>query len=139
MIDIAKARELCERIKGYEDPDAGNWADFAAAKMLPVALDRIEELEAIGKAKDFGLSGLANRIADLEAVNQTLKDALVEAIARDLYPFNMPLWEHLPEEDHDKMMFSGKTERMDGKKSYRGYAREQLSREMPDIDWENRP
>jgi hypothetical protein len=44
--NMQKARDYCERMKGYSDPDGGNYADFAAAGMLPDAIDRIEELEA---------------------------------------------------------------------------------------------
>ena len=55
--DMQKAREICGRIKGYEDPDGGNGGDFEAAEMLPAALDEIERQ--------------ANRIAELE-------EALVE-------------------------------------------------------------
>ena len=44
--DIKAAREICSRIKGYEDPDGGNFADFQAAEMLPAALDEIERLQA---------------------------------------------------------------------------------------------
>lgn len=139
MIDIKAARELCERIKGYEDPDAGNWADFAAALMLPAALDRIEELEAIGKAKDFGMSGLANRVAELEAAItaqsiafvegnkrtadqiQKLKDALVEERARRICHNVKDNVGHWPR--YEEIIVSE--------------AREQLSREMPEI-WEGK-
>lgn len=44
--DKQAAREICGRIKGYEDPDGGNLAEFQAAEILPTALDRIDELEA---------------------------------------------------------------------------------------------
>ena len=44
--DLKAAREICSRIKGYEDPDGGNFADFQAAEMLPAALDEIERLQA---------------------------------------------------------------------------------------------
>lgn len=44
--DLKAAREICPRVKGYEDPDGGNFADFQAAEMLPAALDEIERLEA---------------------------------------------------------------------------------------------
>ena len=43
--DLKAAREICSRIKGYEDPDGGNFADFQAAEMLPTALDEIERLQ----------------------------------------------------------------------------------------------
>ena len=59
--DLKAAREICSRIKGYEDPDGGNFADFQAAEMLPAALDEIERQ--------------AKRIAELE-------EALVEERAR---------------------------------------------------------
>ena len=42
--DMQRAREICGRIKGYEDPDGGNFADFQAAEMFPAALDEIERL-----------------------------------------------------------------------------------------------
>lgn len=106
--DIKAAREICSRIKGYEDPDGGNFADFQAAEMLPAALDEIERQ--------------AKRIAELE-------EALVEERAQMIYPFNMPRWENVPEDDEwaDHPLF-GKA-RQTGKNTYRWHAREQLRRE----------
>jgi len=43
--DMQKAREICGRIKGYEDPDGGNSGDYEAAEMFPAALDEIDRLQ----------------------------------------------------------------------------------------------
>lgn len=54
-----------------------------------------------------------------------LQKIAIEETARRLYPFNMPIWGNLPEEDFEKLMFYG-TERLHGKRYYR----EQAAREL---------
>lgn len=67
---------------------------------------------------------------------EALKEKLVEATAKEIYPFNMPQWENLPEEDcwKDNELF-GKSRQV-GKATYRYHARQQLAQEMPGVDWE---
>ena len=61
MIDMQEAREICGRVKGYEDPDGGNRADFQAAMMLSGALDEIDRLrEALVEERAFSMSAAAS-------------------------------------------------------------------------------
>lgn len=57
-----------------------------------------------------------------------LEDALVEERARRIYPYSMPRWETLQEDDHHVVTFGGIEDRY-GKKSYRRIARAQLRAE----------
>ena len=68
----------------------------------------------------------------LQAQIAALQEIAVEIYAREIYPFNMPIWEHLPEEDTwvDDKLF-GKSKRT-GKSTYRYHARDQLAKEHPE-------
>jgi hypothetical protein len=121
MIDIKAARELCEQatfhLTGNEmDEDLKILVDQAA--MLPVALDRIEVLEGKIAASAACLDCVEKmfRIAELEAANQKLKDALVEE--RAMQRTGNILWRAVCPESQER---------------YRDMAREQLSREIPEI------
>lgn len=87
--DIKNAKEVCQRIKGYEDPDGGNFADFQAAEMLPSAIARIEELEADCEnlLKALAMSGKTVIVdSSTQATKiEELKNALVEATAKNNY------------------------------------------------------
>lgn len=74
----------------------------------------------------------ADRIAELEAQVAALKEIAVEGHAKEIYPFIMPMWKHLPEEDTwiDDKLF-GKSKQV-GKSTYRYHARSQLAEEHPE-------
>ena len=74
----------------------------------------------------------AARIAELEAQVAALKEIAVEGHAKEIYPFIMPMWKHLPEEDTwiDDKLF-GKSKQV-GKSTYRYHARRQLAEEHPE-------
>lgn len=78
------------------------------------------------------LAHIDTQAAQIEA----LKEKLVESEARRMYPFNMPQWENLPEEDcwKDNELF-GKSRQI-GKATYRYHARQQLAQEMPEVEWD---
>lgn len=83
----------------------------------------------------MGLSHIdqqAARIAELEAQVAALKEIAVEGHAKEIYPFIMPMWKHLPEEDTwiDDKLF-GKSKQV-GKSTYRYHARSQLAEEHPE-------
>lgn len=82
------------------------------------------------------LPGLLAHIDQQAAQIEALKEKLVEATAKEIYPFNMPQWENLPEEDcwKDNELF-GKSRQV-GKATYRYHARQQLAEEMPEVDWQ---
>jgi hypothetical protein len=74
----------------------------------------------------------AARITKLEAQVAALKEIAVEGHAKEIYPFIMPMWKHLPEEDTwiDDKLF-GKSKQV-GKSTYRYHARSQLAEEHPE-------
>ena len=84
--DMENAREICTRIKGYEDPDAGNLAEFEAAALFPAALDRILELESANRLLADRMAHNAHRdaaAAEIQAARiGQLEEALVEERAR---------------------------------------------------------
>ena len=141
--DLKAAREICSRIKGYEDPDGGNSADFQAAEMLPAALDWIERLEAaylkaqnsnlLRKQAYESLEKIANKQrAALKKLGNAKRErgkALVEERAQRIYPFSMPRWGNVPEDDEllDHALFE--KARQTGKNTYRWHAREELRQE----------
>ena len=65
------------------------------------------------------------KVAELEAKNKELRTALIEERARAIYPFNMPTWEHLPEDDRVDKQYPTITQH--GKAFWRDQAREQLA------------
>ena len=77
-------------------------------------------------------STLKTRITELEAQVAALKEIAVEGHAKEIYPFIMPMWKHLPEEDTwiDDKLF-GKSKQV-GKSTYRYHARNQLAEEHPE-------
>jgi hypothetical protein len=77
-----KASDYCERMKGYSDPDGGNYADFAAAGMLPDAIARIEELEKLL------IESEAISLCNFQRYEKAVCDAVVS-----------PAWSDLPEEE----------------------------------------
>lgn len=113
---LAKARALL---------DAGRFRQFVV----------IGDCTVIDSASLRGLAELSQVVRPLIALVERQQEMLVEVTAEKLYPFNMPNWDRLPEEDHKKIMFSGKVEEYRGKKSYRFEAKQQLAQEFPEIDW----
>jgi len=87
--------------------------------------------EEVQMWKDENLK-LKTRITALEAQVAALKEIAVEGHAKEIYPFIMPMWEHLPEEDTwiDDKLF-GKSKQV-GKSTYRYHARSQLAEEHPE-------
>ena len=81
------------------------------------------------------LPGLLAHIDQQAKQIEALKEKLVEATAKEIYPFNMPQWENLPEEDFTKRTFGGMEDRH-GKAFFRLKARQQLKAEMPEVEWE---
>ncbi|MFA5380284.1 MAG: hypothetical protein WC455_31270 [Dehalococcoidia bacterium] len=106
--NMKKARDYCERMKGYADPDGGNYADFAAAGMLPDALDLID-------AKDKQIA--------------TLKAACIEEMARGDY-FD-------ESQECEGYWWDRKNTTDVTQNDYREMAKEQLARELPEIGWED--
>ena len=83
--DIKAAREICSRVKGYEDPDGGNFADFQAAEMLPAALDEIEQQANHIAEQSSGIKKLKENLSECWQVHDEqakriaeLEEALVE-------------------------------------------------------------
>lgn len=75
--DMQKAREICGRIKGYEDPDGGNCGDFEAAEMFPAALDEIVRLRReCRECINANTYAQAKRIAELEREQHLWRYAL---------------------------------------------------------------
>jgi hypothetical protein len=66
---------------------------------------------------------------------EALKEKLVEERARRIYPYTVPMWDNLPDEDFTKRTFGGMEDRH-GKAFFRLKARQQLKAEMPEVGWE---
>ena len=84
-------------------------------------------------------AGTMEDIADLidsqAAQIAALTEKLVESEARRMYPFTVPMWDNLPDEDFTKRTFGGMEDRH-GKAFFRLKARQQLQAEMPEVEWE---
>lgn len=109
-------------------------------KILQEARQLLTETDQ--KIKDPALSGtesawvainfadkMSVMLPELLAYAEIREAQAIEATAKALYPFSMPTWDHLPEEDYEKMMFSGKSERFFGKNAYRTQAAKLLDAE----------
>ncbi len=70
----------------------------------------------------------------LRSENEALNEKLIEAKAKEIYPFNMPHWDNLPEEDTVDKLCPTVTRR--GKAYWRKEATRQLAEEMKEVDWE---
>ena len=68
--------------------------------------------------------------SEIDALNETL----IEAKAKEIYPFNIPHWDNLPEEDTVDKLCPIVTRR--GKAYWRKEATRQLAEEMPEVDWQ---
>ena len=82
-------------------------------------------------------AGTMEDIADLidaqAAQIAALTEKLVESEARRMYPFTVPMWDNLPDEDFTKRTFGGMEDRH-GKAFFRLKARQQLKAEMPEVE-----
>jgi len=80
----------------------------------------------------FAKSWHSSRIKELEVQVAALQEIAVESKAEEIYPYAMPTWDHLPEEDTwtDDKLF-GKSKQV-GKSTYRYHARDQLAKEHPE-------
>lgn len=104
---IERAKALCEDLKDGDD-------DYA------------EEREIIGN--------LVQEVKRLRSENEALNEKLIEAKAKEIYPFNIPHWDNLPEEDTVGKLCPTVTRR--GKAYWRKEATRQLAEEMPEVEWE---
>ena len=103
------------------------------ADMINGYLARITELEsqilhqtAISACRIEELDRLQKQIAALQEIAVELK-------AEELYPYTMPSWEHLPEEDFQERILGTHVYReYPGKKEYRNAANRMLAEEHPE-------
>ena len=103
------------------------------ADMINGYLARITELEsqilhqtAISACRIEGRERLQKQIT-------ALKEIAVELKAEELYPYTMPSWEHLPEEDFQERILGTHVYReYPGKKEYRNAANRMLAEEHPE-------
>lgn len=75
-----------------------------------------------------------DEVERLRSENEALNEKLIEAKAKEIYPFNMPHWDNLPEEDTVDKLCPIVTRR--GKAYWRKEATRQLAEEMPEVDWQ---
>ena len=103
------------------------------AELMNGYLARIAELEA-QVIHQTGVS--ACRIEERERLQKqiaTLQEIAVELKAEEIYPYAMPTWDHLPEEDFQKKILGTEIYReYPGKKEYRNAANRMLSEEHPE-------
>ena len=71
---------------------------------------------------------LIAEVERLRSENKALNEKLIEAKAKEIYPFNMPHWDNLPEEDTVDKLCPIVTRR--GKAYWRKEATRQLAEEM---------
>ena len=80
------------------------------------------------------IDNLRAEVERLRSENEALNEKLIEAKAKEIYPFNIPHWDNLPEEDTVGKLCPTVTRR--GKAYWRKEATRQLAEEMPEVDWQ---
>lgn len=117
-----------------------NWADeIKMAEHFENALQHIDAQAAQISDLKRQIITLSDSVVSVESRKdrqiEAMKEKLVESEARRLYPFTVPMWANLPDEDFTQRTFGGMEERH-GKAFYRHEAHQQLKTEMPEVGWE---
>lgn len=104
--------------------------------------EELEELRALagrlGRDKNIAvILGAALEHIDQQAKQiAALQEIAAELKAEEIYPYAMPTWDHLPEEDFQKKILGTEICReYPGKKEYRNAANRMLAEEHPEVDW----
>lgn len=93
-----------------------------------------DDWQAMAKALLAHINQQAAEVERLRSENEALNEKLIEAKAKEIYPFNIPHWDNLPEEDTVGKLCPTVTRR--GKAYWRKEATRQLAEEMPEVDWQ---
>jgi hypothetical protein len=134
-----QAAQLAEYRKPMESMDTeqlSQWnVELSTLLCMPVS-DR-ENLWwqiAVGDhLEKFAKSWHSSRIKELEVQVAALQEIAVESKAEEIYPYAMPTWDHLPEEDFQKKILGTEIYReYPGKKEYRNAANRMLAEEHPE-------
>jgi hypothetical protein len=102
-----------------------------------------EEINALYKWEKLTRTELADHIemilehcTEQANQNQKLEAMWIEERAKAIYPYNMPMWENIPDEDHPyRELMSDKMKMHSGKKYYREQASSELALEP--ISWKH--
>lgn len=73
----------------------------------------------------------------IEEQFKMVRDLAIDLFAQKIYPFTVPAWINLPDEEYDyKPLLSTEYERRGGKLYYKSVARDALSGLFTEIEWE---
>ena len=85
------------------------------ARLFPLLFAHAEELEAALTSARLVAIERRNIQGEVENERDVWRAKAIEERAHRIYPFNMPQWENLPDNDFETGVFGGK-ERRNGKK-----------------------